>query len=298
MTTSLDAGDVQAARNVADLVKADNAKEVGNSLAQDYLAMGKDGARFGEFLKKIAADNAADQKTNNKLPGLDYGPDSQGDLRVNLTTPGRFWGNHWRDEEEVFADIKTTGQEFGSVGGIITTGNETAIADTGSNVDAYGNVNVIAEDRAYVNAHADAHVTAERGSVVTIGSGYSNSIGHVIAKDGSTVIASTNTQITAEAGSNVEGHDNAQITAEANSDVVAHDNAQVTAETDSRVVAHDNSQITAESKAVVGAYDKAHVLAKSGAFVINDGDPNVTAEAGATVITPFQFEQLKQILGK
>jgi hypothetical protein len=220
MAANLETDVDKPARIVADVAKAGDAKELGSMLAAAYLAIGQDGGKFGNFLKQVSADNADDRKANPYLPGFEYAPDSDGNLRADLTTPGKTLGNAWRDKEEVFADIKSGQSILGTAAGVDGQ-NESAIAEAGSFVKSSGNAQVTALDGATVYAYANSGVTAEKGSKT---------------------LAYDNSQVTAEAGSGVSALGKSQVIAQAGSVVVVYGDAQVTAQPGSHVVPADQAQ--------------------------------------------------------
>jgi hypothetical protein len=236
MTTQFEANEDAAARHAADLIKAGSATELGSTLAEDFFALGKDGTKFADFLKRVSADNAEDRKANDYLPGLDYSISFWGNTRVNLTTPGEIFGNLWRNKEEVFADLKS-GKIIG--GGPAASGNETAIAEGSSWVVALGNSHVITQFGADVDAYGNAQVTCKVGTRVT---------------------AFRHSQVTAAAGCGVNANEDAQVTAEAGSGVRADDRARVIAESGSHVSAYENSQVTAQLGSEVDVHDQATVI--------------------------------------
>lgn len=93
----------KGAREVADLLKDGKTKEAGERLRDDFQHMGTQ--EFKDFLHAVKDMNAGDQKVNRKLPGIVFhetrmeGADAISE--VAITTPGKIFGNLWRNSETV-----------------------------------------------------------------------------------------------------------------------------------------------------------------------------------------------------
>jgi hypothetical protein len=296
MTTPYGAADIKAAQEVADLIKAGNTKEAGVALANEYVRLDKGTAWFDDFLKQVKQDNADDLKSNSHLPGIEFGPDTDGNLRVNVTTPGHVSGNLWRDRDEIFAAITTKSETVGDVGGKDKSGNETAVAAYGSTLHTHGHVGVIAEDQSTVHAESGAEVVALKGSFVHTAVGDSREKLRVTAFDGSTVRAGSGSEVIAEAGSAVYAREYAQVTARDGSRVEAGDQSHVTAEYGSLVLASNQSQVTAENGSLVLVRQNSQVLAKAGSHIFSDDTTKVNLQPGAELLSGEQFQNLLEKL--
>lgn len=222
MTIDSDARLDQEARKVADLITTGDTTAIGNKLAEEYLALTTNGEDFRDFLKKVKEKNTDDLKAAANLPGLEY--TASDNLRVSITTPGQYFGNLWRNSEEVFAAIKNGKKNFGGepiVGGPGAR-QEVAVAEGTSATDAYGNSLVIAKKGSIVHSHMDSQVKALPGSYVWA---YDDS--QVTAQDGSYVYAHDHSQVMALEGSTILAVGHAQVTAEHGVTIESHDHAKV-----------------------------------------------------------------------
>ncbi len=243
-----------AARHVADLVKTGNGDAVGNALASDFLDLSKNGQNTRDFLNKVQADNASDLKTSALLPGLEIDASPSGDVRVSITGPAELLSKDWRNnqeerianpwpsKEEVFADIYSgEGKLINNPPGATKVGgNETAIAEKGSFVEADDHSHVIGRSQSLVDAHDHSSVAAEYGAVVS-------------SRDKSSVWA--------ESGSLTAAWDSSYV--------IANDGAKVEAEFDSHVVANKGASVDADDHAQVQAKPGSHVTKSGNAIITN-----------------------------
>src|SRR5271170_1812508 len=136
------------AREIADLVKEGKYDEVGRVLGADFTKMKPD--EFHALLQQAASDNFEDRvhDGNNSigadlpfhpayssgLPRISIVDDSQ----VDITTPGKIFGDSWADKQTVFLDATDSVQvhhaEKGST--VIAENGSVVVAESGSNVGA------------------------------------------------------------------------------------------------------------------------------------------------------------------
>ena len=93
----------KGAREVADLLKDGKTAEAGDRLRDDFKNMSTD--EFKAFVKQVDKYNEDDRATNSKLPDITFHETSlEGTTviqSVDITTPGKVFGNMWRDSETV-----------------------------------------------------------------------------------------------------------------------------------------------------------------------------------------------------
>jgi len=93
----------KGAREVADLVKDGKTEEVGNRLRDDFQHMSTE--EFRAFVKQVDQYNADDRATNKNLPDIVVNETKmEGTTAVqsiDITTPGKVFGNMWRNSTEV-----------------------------------------------------------------------------------------------------------------------------------------------------------------------------------------------------
>ena len=98
----------KGAREVADLLKQGKTEEVGNRLRDDFQHMSTQ--EFKDFMHALKDENKADQKIDKKLPGIELHETTLEGMsaisQVDITTPGKVFGNLWRNSETV---VKTEG---------------------------------------------------------------------------------------------------------------------------------------------------------------------------------------------
>jgi len=169
------------AREIADLVKNGQTDEVGRKLGEEFEKHMKAGD-FQAFLKQVQAENAKDVAANKDLPVLKITSGDSG-VEVDISTPGKYMGNLWRDTTMVFADVKN-GQ-----------------------FQAKDRANIIAERDSEVIAYDHSRVNAKAGSKIDAGDN-----AQVMAEDGSDVFAVDHSQVIAEEGSTVFAEDTARVT--------------------------------------------------------------------------------------
>jgi hypothetical protein len=127
----------QAARHIADEIKAGQTSEVGKSLADEFWSLGSDREQFGKFLAQVKADNAQDQKADKYLPGIDYEEQPSGNYTVDVTNSGRVFGNVWRNHQEVFVEVSGKDDFVGQDNGKIT--RDTTVVGGRPSISAPGN---------------------------------------------------------------------------------------------------------------------------------------------------------------
>ncbi len=93
----------QGAREVADLLKDGKTEEAGSRLLDDFKNMSTED--FRQFVKQVDEMNAGDRTTNKNLPDIEFKETSvagtEAIQRVDITTPGKVFGNMWRNSETV-----------------------------------------------------------------------------------------------------------------------------------------------------------------------------------------------------
>jgi len=91
----------KGARQVADLLKEGKTEEAGERLRDDFKNMSSDD--FKAFVKQVDKYNENDRATNSKLPDITFHQTSfEGTTviqSVDITTPGKVFGNMWRNSE-------------------------------------------------------------------------------------------------------------------------------------------------------------------------------------------------------
>jgi hypothetical protein len=96
---------VQGATEMEDLLKQGKTKEFSDRLRSDYTSMSTDD--FRQFMHNLNDLNKADRAANANLPGLELHETSvngtEAIQRVELTTPGKVFGNYWRNSQAVIA---------------------------------------------------------------------------------------------------------------------------------------------------------------------------------------------------
>jgi hypothetical protein len=93
----------QGAREVADYLKEGKIEQAGERLRDDFQHMTTD--EFRAFVKQVDQYNADDRATNKDLPDITFHETSlegtQAIQKVDITTPGKVFGNMWRNSETV-----------------------------------------------------------------------------------------------------------------------------------------------------------------------------------------------------
>jgi len=111
----------KGAREVADLLKDGKTQEAGERLNDDFHKMPTD--EFRKLVKQVDSYNADDRTTNKNLPDIEIRETSMENTTVvqsvDITTPGKVFGNMWRNSETV-VDCRGGAGMIAHVDGLIT----------------------------------------------------------------------------------------------------------------------------------------------------------------------------------
>jgi hypothetical protein len=93
----------QGAREVADLLKEGKTEDVASRLRDDFQNMSSE--EFRQFIQKVDQFNAEDRAANQDLPDIEFTETemvgTKAIQQVEITTPGKVFGNWWRNSETV-----------------------------------------------------------------------------------------------------------------------------------------------------------------------------------------------------
>lgn len=119
----------QGAEELAGLLKNKDVEGVANRLKEDFNHMSPAG--FRDLVKQAHDINAADLKADKSLPELKFTELSMDNAtvvnKVDITTPGKIFGNMWRNTENVIDsgggmlghDVSTLASRSGQINDII-----------------------------------------------------------------------------------------------------------------------------------------------------------------------------------
>ncbi len=144
-------------RQLADKIKNNDLSGFRDEFMREYAQHATTGDAK-DFLAQLKQTNAADLKADQNLPGLVI--DDQGQtVAVGISTPGKVFGNKWRNEENLVTIVESA--EYTAKPGTFT------IADAGANVTALEGAKFVAAKGSNVTMDDWTGVLdAKSGSVV------------------------------------------------------------------------------------------------------------------------------------